>query len=41
MRRAERRRAEHERRAPRTVGEIDYLLGIEHRHAMDARQAAR
>jgi serine/threonine-protein kinase HipA len=36
MRRAERRRAEHERRAPRTVREIDYLLMVDD----EARQGA-
>src|SRR5882672_1387668 len=36
MRRAERRRAEHERRAPRTPKEIDYLLMVDD----EARQGA-
>jgi serine/threonine-protein kinase HipA len=36
MRRAERRRAEHERRAPRTVTEIDYVLMVDD----EARQGA-
>jgi serine/threonine-protein kinase HipA len=36
MRRAERRRAEHERQAPRTLKEIDYLLMVDD----DARQGA-